>query len=156
VTMTQRTTQFLLAILVSLGLCGCAAAGDSTTSAAPNRGSIQLALSTTCDAESDPQCIPVGNDHVMRPSSFENATVQNAVAHSDSVDVAFTDNGAKVLNDLTTQASGVSAESRLLVKVGDEIVAAVSVMEPLSGHHVTLGLSQDHDPDAVVELIQGS
>lgn len=154
--MTQRTSRFVLVILVSLGLCGCAAAGDSTTSAVPNGGSIQLALSTTCDAGSDPQCVPVGNDHVMRPSSFENATVENAVAHSDSVDVTFTDNGTKVLHDLTTQASGAGDGSRLLVKVGDEIVAAVSVMEPLSGDHVTLGLSQERDPDALVELIQRS
>jgi hypothetical protein len=98
----------------------------------------------------------MGGDRVMRPSAFENAAVEDAVAHSDSVDVTFTDDGAEVLEDLTTQASAGGAESRLLVKVGDEIIAAVSVKEPLSGDHVTLGLSKEHDPDAVVAQIRES
>ncbi|WP_336645529.1 hypothetical protein [Microbacterium sp. USHLN186] len=154
--MTQRTTRCMLVVLALLSLCGCAAAGDSETTAASTRASLQLALSTTCDDASDPHCIPVGSERVLLPSTFENAAVENAVARSDSVDVTFTDNGAEVLNDLTAQASGAGAEFRLLVKVGHEIIAAVSVMEPLNGDHVTLGLTQKHDPETVVALIQGS
>ncbi|WP_307370348.1 hypothetical protein [Microbacterium sp. W4I4] len=133
-------------------------AGDSETPASQSGGSIQLAITQTCDAGSDPQCIPVGDEHLMRPSDFEEAAVETAVARNDdeqnAVDVTFTDEGAKVLNDLTTQASDAGTESRLLMKAGDEIVSAVSVMEPISGDQVTLGLSPQDDPDAVVELIQ--
>ncbi|MDQ0614880.1 hypothetical protein QF046_002521 [Microbacterium sp. W4I4] len=156
--MTQQTARFAFVILVSLGLCGCAVAGDSETPASQSGGSIQLAITQTCDAGSDPQCIPVGDEHLMRPSDFEEAAVETAVARNDdeqnAVDVTFTDEGAKVLNDLTTQASDAGTESRLLMKAGDEIVSAVSVMEPISGDQVTLGLSPQDDPDAVVELIQ--
>lgn len=156
--MRQHAGRFVFVILVSLGLCGCAAAGDSTPPVTQNGGSVQLALSQKCGAGFDPQCIPVGDEHLMRPSGFEEAAVETAVARNDdqqnSVDVTFTPRGAEVLKDLTTQANDAGADSRLLVKVGDEIVAAVSVMEPLSGDHVTLGLSPEDDPDAIVELIQ--
>ena len=156
--MVQRASRLELIILVSLGVCGCAQAADSNPSAAPHGGSIELALSETCITGSD-QCIPVGDEHVIRPSGFEGAGVEDAVANSEnqqnSVDVTFTDEGAKIVNDLTTQASGAGTESRLLVKVGDEIVAAVSVQEPLRGDRVAFGLSPEDDSDAIVELIRG-
>lgn len=156
--MTQHTARFAFVILVSLGLCGCAVAGDSETPAARRGGSIQMAVTQTCDAGSDPQCIPMGDEHLMRPSDFEEAAVETAVARTDdtqnAVDVTFTDQGAEVLNDLTTQASDADDESRLLVKAGDEIVSAVSVMEPISGNQVTFGLSPEDEADAIVELIQ--
>ena len=158
--MTQRTSGFALALLVSLGLCGCTAATDSSPSPEPTGGSIGLAVSETCDEGSESQCIPVGNEHVMEPSVFEDAAVENAVAsdttEQSSIDVTFTDEGADVLHNLTTQASDADAESRLLIKVDDEILAAVAVHEPLSGDHVGLGLSPEDDPDAIIELIRGS
>lgn len=157
--MTQRKSPLVLVALLSMGLCGCAATGDSNPSTGVEGGSIELAVSEICAAESDPQCIPVGDEHVTQPSDFEEATVEDAAVSSDgqqnSLDVTFTANGARVLNDLTTQASSAGPESRLLMKVGDEIVAAVSVMEPLSGNQVTMALSPEDDSDAVVELIHG-
>lgn len=96
----------------------------------------------------------------MEPSVFEDAAVENAVAsdttEQSSIDVTFTDEGADVLHDLTTQASDADAESRLLIKVDDEILGAVAVHEPLSGDHVGLGFSPEDDPDAIIELIRGS
>ncbi|HIY67717.1 MAG TPA: hypothetical protein H9830_15735 [Candidatus Agrococcus pullicola] len=158
--MTRRTRDVVFILLVSFGLGGCAAAAGNNTSAAPAGGSIELAVSETCDADSDSQCVPVGSEHVVRPAVFETAAVEDAVASSggtqNAVDVTFTDKGADTLNDLTIQASGGNANARLLVKVGDEIVAAVTVEEPLGGDHVTLGRSADDHPDAVIELIQGN
>lgn len=96
----------------------------------------------------------------MRPSGFEAAAVADAVANShqqqNAVDITLTDDGASVLTDLTTQAADAGSESRLLLKIGGEIRAAVRVQEPLSGGQVTIGLSPEDDPRELIELIEGN
>lgn len=158
--MAQHTRQLIVITLVTLGLWGCAAADTSNPPSTSNEGSIELSLSETCDERSDPQCIHVGNQYVLQPSGFERAAVENAVAHNEeqqnTVDITFTDRGAKLFNELTAQASDADTESRLLLKVGDKILAAVSVHAPLSGDQVTLALSPEDDAYAIIEQIQGS
>lgn len=149
--MTRRTTGLILVALVSMGLWGCAATGG---------GSIGVAISETCEAGADPDCINVGNQYVIQPSEFSEASVENASPRVEeqqkSVDITLTDEGAKTLNDLSTQAMDAGADTRLLLSVGDEILTAVTVQAPLSGDQVTLALSPEDDPDAIIERIQGS
>lgn len=160
--MSQCTRLFALALLLSFGLVGCSASSDSDpslTQADGNEGNIGLALSERCFEGTDPECIPVGGQHVMRPSAFEEAAVENAVARNDdqqrAVDITLTDEGAKVLHDLTAEADGSDDGTRLVMKAGDAILAAVSVRAPLSGDQVTLALGPEDDPDSVIALIQG-
>lgn len=158
--LTHRTFRLAVIALASLGICGCAAAGDGSTSAAPHGGSIEFAVTETCAVGSDPQCISAGDQHVIRPDAFAEAAVEDVVASSDAqqnaVDITLTDSGANILEDLTTEASGADTESRLVVKAGDEILAAVAVREPLSGENLALGFAPEDDVDAVVKMIQGN
>lgn len=121
---------------------------------------IELAVSETCIEGSDPQCTAVGSDYVVLPSAFEQAAVQEAVVsdspQQNAVDVTFTSEGAAVLNDLTDEARRGGSESRLLFKIGDEVVAAVVVMEALDGDEVTIALSPEEDPQQVVDLLRGT
>lgn len=158
--MTIRRGRFALVVFISLTVCGCSAATDFDEPPAPAGGTIELAVSETCTAGSDPQCTPVGDEYVMRPVAFEKATVEEAVVsegpQQNAIDVTFTSEGAAVLSDLTDRASQSGSESRLLVKIGDEIVAAVVVKEALDGDEVTIGLAPEDDPQEVIDLLHGT
>lgn len=68
--------------------------------------------------------------------------------------IVFTDDGAAVLHLLTEQAAGAGDSARLILKVGSEIQAAVTVMEAVEGNHLQLLLSPDDSAQEVVDLIQ--
>lgn len=158
--MTYRTSRVAILVLASLVLGGCTATADTDTASSPAGGTIELAISRTCNEGSDSRCLPVGDEHVMRPSGYDEAAVEKAVVSGDkqqnAVHITFTDDGAEVLTDLTTRAADAGSESRLLLKIGGEIRAAVRVEEPLSGERVTIGLAPEDDPQEVVELIRGT
>ncbi|UNK69967.1 hypothetical protein [Microbacterium sp. H1-D42] len=119
-----------------------------------------MAISETCAEESGLQCILVAGDYVMRPSSFERAAVADAAAsdgqQQNAVDITFTTEGAAVFNDLTGQAAQAGAESRLLIKFGDEVIGAIVVMEALQGDQVTIAVPSEHTPQEVLELLHGT
>ena len=71
--MTIRGRAFALAVLLSLSMCGCSAAADTDAVPASSAGTLELAVSETCAAESDPQCVRVGDEDVMRPATFDRA-----------------------------------------------------------------------------------
>lgn len=158
--MTFRTRRLALVVLVSMGLCGCSAATDTDQSQTPDGGLIELAVSETCAEGSDPQCTAVGGEWVILPTTFEKAAVDDAAvsdtAQRNAVDVTFSAEGASVLNSLTDQAARAGAEARLVFKVGDELLAAVAVMEALDGDQVTIALAPDDDPQQIVDLIHNT
>ncbi len=118
----------------------------------------RLALSETCTEGSDPQCIAVGDNHVMRPSTFERAPVADAAAgegqRQDAVDITFTAEGAAVLHDLTGQAAKAGSDSRLLLKAGGEIIGATVVMEALLGDRITVALPPERTALEVIDLMR--
>lgn len=156
--MTFRGRRLALVALVSLSLCGCAAAGGTAEASPSASGMLEMAVSEACADGSEPDCIAAGSGHVERPASFEPAGVEDAVvsgAQPNTVEVTFTSDGAAVLSDLSGRAAEAGADSRLVLKVGDEILAAVVVMEALSGDQVTISLSPDDDPQEMADLLRG-
>lgn len=155
--MTIPKYRLVLVSVLSLALSGCASA--PVPGGAPTEGSLELAVSETCTEGSDPQCILVGDDYVMRPAAFEHATVADA-AESDgqeqnAVDITFTAEGAAVLQDLTAQAAQSAGDARLLISAGGEIVSAAQVMEALEGDQITIALAPQHTAREVLDLMVG-
>lgn len=158
-TTRPRGLYLLLALTLPLvvTLSACSAAGVREPTPPPGRGAIELALAGMCEQGTDTTCTPVNGESITTPSAFERADVEAAAAVAgaaqSAVDVTFTDEGAAVLHTLTEQAAGGS--QRLVMKVGDEIIAAIVVAEPLEGKQVQIALSNDADAQRMADLIQG-
>ncbi|TQO19898.1 hypothetical protein FB472_1499 [Rhodoglobus vestalii] len=160
--MTSRTQRVSLFLVALLALSGCAAQGGTDyvdVPAAMPGGAIELAVSETCVEGSDPDCILVNDQYVLKPTAFERASVEDAaVAEAggqNAVDVTFTDEGAVVLNALTEEAAGAGEPARLVMKIGPEIRSAVFVAEPLIGNQIMIALSPDDNAQETVDLING-
>ncbi len=159
--MTFRRRRRALVSILALALSGCATtAVPGTTPTATPKGFLELAISETCTEGSDPQCILIGDDYVMRPATFEDAPVANAAAsegqEQEAVDITLTAEGAAVLHDLTGQAAQARGESRLLFRAGGEIIGSTVVMEALQGDHITIALPSEHTAREVLDLIRGT
>jgi hypothetical protein len=119
-------------------------------------GAIELAVSEACTEASEPQCTAVGGEWVVLPETFEQAAVDAAVVsegQQQAVELTFSDEGAAVVHALTDQAAEAGDQARLVLKIGDDLRAAVVVMEALNGNEVTISLSPDDDPQEMVDLI---
>jgi len=158
--MTFRRYWLALVSILALALSGCGATSVPGTTPPATGGFVELAVSSTCTEGSDPQCVLIGNEYVIRPSTFDDAAVANAAAsesqQQDAVDLTFTAEGAAVLQDLTGQAAQAGGDSRLLLKAGDEIIGATVVMEALQGDHVTIAIPPEHTAQEVLDLIHGT
>lgn len=158
--MTFRRYRLVLVSILALALSGCGTTGVPGTTPPATAGFVELAVSETCAEESSPQCIHIGDDYVMRPSTFEDAPVANAAAsegqQQDAVDLTFTAEGAAVLQDLTDQVAQAEGDARLLLKAGGKIIGATVVMEALQGDHVTIALPPEHTAQEVLDLIHGT
>ncbi|ANP71764.1 hypothetical protein PA27867_0797 [Cryobacterium arcticum] len=117
-----------------------------------------MAVSDTCIAGSDSQCVLVDGDSVLLPSTFREAGVKSssvAEGGQSAVDVTFTEDGAKVWQELTEEAVRAGDSARLLIKVGGEVQTAVRVMEAMKGDQVQIALGTDESAQDLVDLIQG-
>ncbi|MGL3806366.1 hypothetical protein ACSYDW_09740 [Paeniglutamicibacter sp. R2-26] len=157
--MTARTRMIGLVVLTMLTFSACSAdtGADATTSAAG--GAIELAVAESCTEGNDPACVAVQGEHVVLPLAFERAAVEDATVDEDhgpnTVDVTFTKDGATVLQKLTENAARAGNSARLVIKVGGEIQAVVTVMEAVDNGRVQIELPSDEGTAKVVELIQG-
>lgn len=158
--MIFRRCRLAAVSVLALALSGCATATVPGTTPTASESFVELAISERCTEGSDPQCILVGDDYVMRPSTFERAPVANAAAsegqQQDAVDITFTAEGAAILHDLTGQAAQAGGDSRLLLKAGGEIIGAAVVMEALQGDHVTIALPPERTAVEVLDLVHGA
>jgi len=68
--------------------------------------------------------------------------------------VIFTDAGASIVNSLNTEAVQAGGEARLIMRIGDEIRAAVTVAEPLTGESLTIALSPGDSGQQLGDLIK--
>lgn len=157
--MTTRTRMIGLAVLTMLTLSACSTdtGADATTSGAG--GAIELAVAESCTEANEPACVAVQGEHVVLPSDFERASVENAAVvegHGpNAVDLTFTKDGATVLKMLTENAARAGNSARLVIKIGGEIQSVVAVMEAVDNGRVQLELPPDEDAEKVVDLLQG-
>lgn len=153
----SRLAPALLAPALLL-LSGCAPVGASTGDSSSPSGEIEMAVSELCTAGTDAQCVSVNGEDVELPATFVRAGVEAAAVGQgvgqNAIDVTLTAEGAALLHTLTEQAAGGTA--RLVLKVGDEVVAAAVVMEVLEGKQLQIALSPDDDAQKIVDLIQGA
>ena len=156
--MTSRPRTLALIVGIVLAVSGCSATVGADNSPTGTGGTIELAVAEACAAADDPKCVMVNGQSIVEPDGFEEAVVKSAaVADSDgqnAVTVTFNEDGAAVLKALTTEAAEAGPDVRLLIRIGGELEAAVTVMEPLDGDQVQIGLSPDEDAQAFVDRIQ--
>ena len=155
--MNSRKSGLTVLAIVAVWLSGCSAADDSDQLSGNSGGMIRVAVSETCAEGSSPECASINGHFVVLPASFERAGVEDAVVAGgggqNAVDVTFTEEGAAVFAALTEEAAQAGGDARLVLKIGDEIRATVTVMEPLGGDSVMIALSQDDSAQEVVDLI---
>ena len=156
--MNNRTRGLSLLALIGLALGGCSAAVESGPTSETPGGAIELAVSETCLEGSSSQCVLVEGEYIVSPAAFKTATVVEAVASErdgqNTVNVTFTNAGASIVNSLTTEAVQAGGEARLVMRIGDEIRAAVTVAEPLTGESLLIALSPEDSGQQVVDLIK--
>ncbi|PFG29515.1 hypothetical protein [Paramicrobacterium agarici] len=115
-------------------------------------------MSETCVEGSSPECISVNGTNVLLPSEFDQAGVADATVVEDTeqsaVDVTFNEDGAVIFHSLSKEAARAGDEARLVIKIGDEVLTAVMVMQAMESDHVQLGLSPDDNAQEIVDLIQ--
>jgi hypothetical protein len=155
--MTSRSRALCLLVPVVLALSACSTLGGTGETLSPGEGAIDFALSETCAGKAGLDCVSVNGESVVRPSTFERAGVEAAAIAEgkgqNAVDVTFTEDGAAVLHTLTAQAAG--STMRLVMKAGDEMMAAVVVAEALDGKQLQIILAPDDNAQEVIRLIQG-
>jgi len=157
--MSFRTTRLTLAAIMLLALSACSSSAGADETSSGTGGTIDMAVSDTCIAGSDSQCVLVDGDSVLLPSTFREAGVKSssvAEGGQSAVDVTFTEDGAKVWQELTEEAVGAGDSARLLIKVGGEVQTAVRVMEAMKGDQVQIALGTDESAQDLVDLIQGN
>lgn len=156
--MNSRTPWLSLVALVVLVLSSCSAADGAEERSSVTGGAIELAVSETCTDVSDPQCVSVNGVNVVLPSVFERANVEDAavaaVEGQNAVDVTFSTDGEVVFNTLSDKAVQAGDAARLVMKIGGEIQAAVTVMQALDGNQMQIILSPEESAQEVVDLIR--
>jgi hypothetical protein len=104
--------------------------------------------------------VAINGEHVLvTDGAFQNVGVKAVAAEdgqSDAVTLELTEDGAAVLTATTTEASEAGEDARLVIKVGDDVLSAVKVAEPLRDDHVTIGLPSDVAAEEFAEKIRRS
>ncbi|TXK56022.1 hypothetical protein FVP63_04820 [Salinibacterium sp. dk5596] len=116
-----------------------------------------MAISETCINGSGPDCVLVNGEHIALPPSFERASVERAIASvggQHSVSVTFDSDGAAIFTSLAEQAASAQPPTRMLLKIGGEVKAAVSVVEVPQTPHMEILFAPEENVDRLVELIQ--
>jgi hypothetical protein len=149
-----------LLVLVA-SACSTGGAGDEPPPT-PTGGAIELAVAHACTPGSSAECFPVNGEHVeVGAAEFSRAGVADAAAvpdagERDAVDLTFDPDGTAVLQDLSAQAAGAGETARLVIRVGETLVSAAAVPEPLevAAGSVRIALPEGTSADDVVELIR--
>ncbi|WP_104335979.1 hypothetical protein [Rathayibacter sp. AY1F6] len=155
--MIRRTASGAAALLL-LALAGCSAGSSPSASPAATPepvGGLGVAVSALCEAGSDPQCVPVGGQDVLvDPEDFTRAGVAAVEADPSTgvVDVRFDEAGAALLRRGSQAAIDEGADARLLLRVGDRVESALSVMQPIEGDTVQI-VPAEGDAQGLVDRI---
>lgn len=156
--MNPLTPRLALAVLTMLALSACSPNADGSQTPSDTGAAVEAAVSETCVAGSDPKCVLVKGENVVLPSDFERVGVKNVSAAGDqspnTVDVTFTKDGTKVFRALTEKAAQTGSSERLLLKIGGEVQAVVTVMQAIDNGRVQIDFSPDHSAQEAIDLIQ--
>lgn len=154
--MSFRTPMLASAVFAVMALSACSAAG-ADEAGSNTGGTIEMAISEVCTDGSDPGCVVVNGTSVELPSAFEQAGVMSSsvVEGQNAVEVTFDPAGAEILHALTEEAAGAGESTRLVIRIGGELRAAVVVMEALEGDQAQIGLAPEVSAQDIVDLIQG-
>lgn len=159
-----------ITLLAALTACSSDGTGEEQPTSAPptaneamnaTSGALELAISQTCAPGSDPQCIPINDEHILVvPTAFERAGVDSASGAppsgaSDMINVTFDSDGAAVARTMTVEASQSGDQTRLVMKVGDEIVSAVRVQGELQGDQMMVALPPDAATEEILNSLNG-
>lgn len=145
--------------LLLLAMSGCSAGGGADGGSPASAGGVEMRVSQTCSSGSIPNCVLVNDVFVEIDSAgFVHAGVDAAeVADNggtDAVRIEFDAEGAKTFQNLTAETARLGGTGRLVIKVGDTVLSAVSVPEPMSGNSVTIGLAPDQSAEEFIEMIK--
>lgn len=148
------------AVLVVLVLSGCAQGAGAAGSSASS-GTMEMAVTTTCAAGSSPDCVEIDGESVLvTDGDFKKVELKSVSAADDqsgnAVELSLTVDGAAVLTASSAAASKAGDDARLAIRVGDEVLSAVKVMEPVSGDHVTIALPSDITAEEFAEQTRRS
>ncbi|RZS68697.1 hypothetical protein EV187_1132 [Agromyces ramosus] len=100
----------------------------------------------------------MNGEYVMVPDAgFSLAGVESIAVAGDevgnAVDVTLTSEGAAVVESAAAEAAQAGDDSRLVIKVGGEVLSAVAVAEPLEGEHFLLALPPELSAEEFTERV---
>ncbi|MCT1517274.1 hypothetical protein [Dietzia cercidiphylli] len=122
-------------------------------------GALELAVSQTCAPGSDPQCINVNDEHILvDPTAFERAGVDSASGaqpseESDMITVNLDTAGATVASRMTAEASQAGEQTRLVMKVGDEIISAARVQGEFRNDQMLVALPPGAPTEEILKTL---
>ena len=132
------------------------------TATAAATGGLGVAVTSTCEYGSDPQCLDVSGQYVLvDPAAFSRAGVASVeVTGSDdsqaddgqAVSVRFDEEGAALFREATAEAADAGGDARLLLRAGDVVVSAVTVLQEIEGDTVQI-LPGDEDAQDLADRI---
>ena len=117
-----------------------------------------MAVAKVCVEGTDPKCVSAMDESIMLPSAFERAGVDNATVAEgqgpNTVDVTFTEDGATALHTVTEEAARDGDSVRLVIKIGGEIQAVVSVMQAIVDGRTQISFTPDVSAQEGIDLIR--
>ncbi|MBZ2195771.1 hypothetical protein [Occultella gossypii] len=157
----MRRSWYVGLLVLVVSACSAGGTGDGPTPT-PTGGAVELAVAQACTAGSGADCVPVNGEHVeVSAAEFSRAGVAEATAvpdagEGDAVDLTFDPDGAAVLQELSAQAAGAGETARLVIRVGETLVSAAAVPEPLeeAAGNVRIALPDGTSAADVVEEIR--
>ena len=145
----------------ALLLSSCAG-DEGTLSAAglPSSGAVELAISETCADTAVEGCVSTAGDSVTLPTDFERVGVTEAVAVDEggqnAVGLTLSVDGATTLAAVTQRVADAGPDARLVVKIGDDLLSAVRVVDDVRTDFVVVALPSSENPDDVIDIIRNS
>lgn len=141
------------ALPAALAVCALTACGSTGEAGG---GSLELAVSAGCAPESASECVAVGAGRVLEPAGYEAAGVSSAeIVDGASIAIELDAAGEELLEELSREAASAE-DGRLLIRAGEEIVAAPVVMDPMSDGRVLVTVGPEEDAERILSLIRGS
>ena len=146
-------------MLLTLGACGQAKAGDPVASTSDRGGAIGLAVSQTCTPGSRPDCEAIGDEYVIvAPSDFARVGVTTATPAPDgsgAVDLVLDAEGARAFSEASGQVAQKGDDGRLVLSVEAEVLSAVRVPTPVAVKHMQISLPDHLRAEDVARQISG-
>lgn len=158
--MSSRGWQSAAAGLALLALSACSGGvdpGQSTPST--SAGTIEIAVSATCQPGSEPNCTQINDQHVVLDAAeFVAAGVTDAAPGSpqqdqEMLEVTLDDDGASAFRAATAEVAEAGNNARLVLQVGENVLSAVQVPEPVEGAQIQIALPAAVNAEELAEQL---